>query len=283
MLLSHISHPGQQYAVEFDVAFWKRLPEVLVNLFGLITGYERILPVASVLAVCGVFVLSLGLTSYFSIAKKLWVNAALGTAFFVLLLISPGIVLFVSKMSVSPRSAVAYAAVWMLVAWIAFRFNYKYIGRVVAIVVVFVAFSFALKNNEMFFSQRLTMQMDQATAALIYDRVAQIDDYKNKSVTFVGARHYLESGGHLRYDPEVFGFSSFEWDGGNPHRISALFKAIGLGDLRFRFPDLSTKSAEEYARVTGRQPWPSNESVYEDSIGIVVWLGQPGAWPFHSR
>ena len=214
LLALGIQDSGQQYSIAFDVFFWNRIEEVYALLLGLITGYDNILPFSSLLIFAVLFVALLLMGWINCLAKKMWPGLFLLPVLLVVVLISPGIALFVCKLAVSARSGVAYAIVWMVVSCAILRFGYKHANRVVAALLVIVVLSFSLKLDEMFLSQRITMQMDQTMASLIYNRITLLPDYKSKSVAFIGAHYFIESAGHHRFNPEVLGCSSFEWDNG---------------------------------------------------------------------
>jgi hypothetical protein len=71
-------------------------------------------------------------------------------------------------------------------------------------------------------------------------------------------------------ESDVFGASFFAWDGGNPARITAFLKAVGIADLRSPTPSQVASVGQEAAALP---EWPNPQSVRLIHDTLVVKLG----------
>jgi len=70
---------------------------------------------------------------------------------------------------------------------------------------------------------------------------------------------------------DLFGASFFAWDGGNPDRIIAFLKAVGIANLRRATPDQVASVTQAAAALPA---WPNPNSVRLVNGILVVKLGQ---------
>jgi hypothetical protein len=146
--------------------------------------------------------------------------------------------------------------------------NVKYFFLIIS---VFIALHNSFSITRLFYAAHLTWQADRDLANRILDRMYELDiNYEGERpipVAIIGARGYASNQAFIK--SEVFGFSFFEWEGGNPYRILYFMKLMGVQDFEVANAKQYRAAVEESEKM---KKWPHKSSVLYTGDVIVVKL-----------
>ena len=145
-------------------------------------------------------------------------------------------------------------------------------------VIAIIVSTFQLVNAHATYNAatQLALEHDKALAAEIYYRIGKKlpdnDQLTHYKVDFYGAKPFTSVFPRIR--DSTIGYSFFEWDRGNPHRIGTFMNLIGYEDIA-TVPDNKLK---EFIKYYNDMPiWPSIGAVRQVGDVFLVKLGkQPG-------
>lgn len=159
------------------------------------------------------------------------------------------------------------ASVWYLLLLLLTK---NALRKVVFILIFFVAFHQSQSLSQLFYSDYNRYQDDVKLAHQIGYTILELDlgEYPTQPVVFVGS-HVQETRRNL-VKQEALGHSFFEWDGGNPTRISKFFKSLGYKYAEPSFEE--SKKGNEYAR--NMPAWPKKGSIDLVDNLIIVNLSE---------
>lgn len=154
--------------------------------------------------------------------------------------------------------------------------NKKLIIKYLSIFLVMIS-SFQMLNAHANYnaSKQLTLERDKALAAEIYSRILDklpigydLSAYK---VDFYGAKSFNNVFPKIK--SSTIGNSFFDWDGGNPYRITSFMSLIG-----YNLNPISIKKRKEIVELYNNMAvWPKRDSVKIIDNVIHVKLGElPG-------
>lgn len=124
----------------------------------------------------------------------------------------------------------------------------------------------------LFYADRVARERDQVLATRLASTIEDIgrsvfgDDIP---FVLVGDKEFPDEG--VARHVQIFGTSFFEKDGGNPYRVAAYFRLLGIGNLR----PLSVNVLEGSMPVVDAMPnWPAPGSIAVVDHVLVVKLGK---------
>ena len=186
----------------------------------------------------------------------------------------PFLLHLLSAGTLAARVLFAAAVVYWFVVVQALQSAYPAIrlsGAILALLVVFQYFQIASVAS---FSHQFVASHDRLVASQVYQRIVDevelFDRQKTYPVDFVGALPFPNAASYVRGHSAVTGSSLFEWDAGNPYRVSAFLHLLGMG--RFRIIDAQERS-QIRERVETMPAWPSRGSIRIIDGIIVVKFG----------
>jgi len=150
--------------------------------------------------------------------------------------------------------------------------------KMVSWLALFVAiFQFQTLQNTMQALNALAAKNDLLLAASIEERLAALPGFNGETTYPIAAF------GGRTYDPpyaapstSTAGSSFFGWDNGNPVRIAAYLKVVGLSKVRAANPEEMAAAVVELSRMP---VWPSPQSVALSNGVVLVRLGkEPSAF-----
>jgi hypothetical protein len=141
-------------------------------------------------------------------------------------------------------------------------------GPLLAILCALCLLGFVNASNRLLYLHALVVQADRDLAIRIIDRAYALGLPEGGAALpaeFVGAHALPPSPAFPRVSSSTLGASFFEWDGGNPRRITAFMRSMGL-DL---VPVSQGQRTALQPRIAAMPSWPASGSV-QLLDGIVV-------------
>jgi hypothetical protein len=189
-----------------------------------------------------------------------------------MLVLSPFSLNIANGKSLPVRTLMAFplmmALVWMLLA--------EQAPVIIKRVIVVLAFALLLNhfywNTRLFYASYTSWQADKVMAARISERIMQLDisnKYAKPRVAFVGK--FVRQRNTMFFRSEVLGASFFEWGKGNPFRIKALFRTIGIEEMDLVMP-VELKPLQK--QIAEMPAWPRKGSVALFGDIVVVKLSE---------
>jgi hypothetical protein len=135
----------------------------------------------------------------------------------------------------------------------------------VPIVVLSIACSIFISNS-LFNKDRLARIRDHTLALALFSRLQNVEPSLGTqpiSFSVIGSPSYLQE---QNKQVEVFGSSFFTHDGGNPYRVAAYLKSLGISFLS----PVSTASLSDKQAIFSRPIWPHPDSVFKCGNALVV-------------
>jgi hypothetical protein len=125
--------------------------------------------------------------------------------------------------------------------------------------------------SALFYADRMAFEADRLLGNRVAETMHQAAPGFDEHATPVYFVHGFTPVNIWRGDDfDLFGVSFFAWDGGNPDRIMAFLKALGIADLH-------QPSAEQIASVRAELPalpaWPNPGCVHLSHGVLIVKLG----------
>lgn len=135
----------------------------------------------------------------------------------------------------------------------------------VPIVVLSIACSIFI-SNALFNKDRLARIRDHALALALFSRLQNVEpNLGTQPISFsvIGSPSFLQE---QNKQVEVFGSSFFTHDAGNPHRVAAYLKSLGISFLS----PVSTAALSDKQAIFSRPIWPHPDSVFKCGDALVV-------------
>jgi len=185
--------------------------------------------------------------------------------------LTPFLVMFAIGSQLQPRSLPALPLLFGIILWLSYQYFNPLMKRLLLIVVFFIFISNTYYTTRLFYSSNVAYEADRDMANRIIERIYSLDMPSNKDnipVAFVG--RYEPKANELFFKTnDVFGASFFNWDGGNPHRMVAFFKTIGINNIEV-VP--KTEAAKDIELIQKMPSWPSKGSVFYNGSYVIVKL-----------
>jgi hypothetical protein len=270
---------GDAYKVKFVFDFWEksRFDAIVNNISALLLGKTGDLPQFSAwIFLLAILPIGTGIFAIrnFALWKKGIVFLILCASIFIL----PFWLVFVQSNLLAPRSMVGlgilYGFVFAALATITSK-SMCFFPRAIA---VLWCFQFLLLGNEMYYSQHLVNNAEQAAVQRI---AARLDTLAAKNslpyplpVTIVG--RYMPAGQTFAKF-STLGHSPLDWDAGNIGRQAAVFRNLGIDGVQFEGDSKLRKEIERYVQTNDIPKWPHPGSVfvYSNKIAAVNFGNLP--------
>lgn len=121
----------------------------------------------------------------------------------------------------------------------------------------------------------MVQQHDRLLAGQLHARIDEVRpaDGKAVKVRFFGRIH--PDWPYPALESTVSGSSFFEWDGGNPYRMTSFMRVLGYDDLTVTAPDDCERLTPEFA---GMPVWPARGAVRAAGDIVLVKLSDQERW-----
>ncbi|TIO54556.1 MAG: hypothetical protein E5X80_11500 [Mesorhizobium sp.] len=162
-------------------------------------------------------------------------------------------------------------AVWLFV-YLAVTSNNARISIVSAILLGAVIFQIQVIQNYRQASSYLVDKHDTLLAAAIYDRLAAtpgFDAKRSYALSVFGGLPFATN--YPRPPSSTVGYSFFEWDGGNPWRITSYMKLLGYSNLN---GPTDQQVDQTIVRLSAMPVWPAPGSLEIQGDVVVIRLGE---------
>lgn len=175
------------------------------------------------------------------------------------------------------RSMVGVPSVMWMLAMAGLSSQRRTVVRITWVALGFAWFQMLSVFSVLQATDSLVGAHDRLLASAIYQRILDEEPPRTAEgkfkVDFYGAKPFETD--YPRVPSETFGFSFFEWDGGNPYRIGRFMNLIGFDDIAVVSDD-----AERHRLIPafkGMPVWPARGSVRIVGDATLVRLGEePG-------
>jgi len=121
-------------------------------------------------------------------------------------------------------------------------------------------------SNEFFNKDRLARIRDHTLALALFSRLQNVEpSLGTQPIPFsvIGSPSFLHE---QNKQIEVFGSSFFTHDGGNPFRVAAYLKSLGISNLN----PIATNALADKSAISSRPTWPHPDSVFKCGDALVV-------------
>jgi hypothetical protein len=163
---------------------------------------------------------------------------------------------------------IAFAGIWA----IAMKSMPQRLGLLPAFVVAAALISGSYHVSSLATADAMAFEADKLLGNRIVSAIYTTDPDFNSDTTPVYFLHgFTPINLWRQQDSDVFGASFFAWDGGNPDRIIAFLKAVGIANLRRARPAQVASVTQAAAALPA---WPNPNSVRLVNGILVVKLGQ---------
>lgn len=189
------------------------------------------------------------------------------------LLVMPFILnLFVGRVPV--RSMVAVPSVFWLFAMIGLSNGHRWLEMLASLALTAALFGTLHSSNDMQAIDGAVRAHDRHLSAQIYERIVQADaDFDRNRVLA------LDIHGAVPFVPvhygrpfsSTWGYSFFEWDGGNLQRIVAYLQLQGYSNFVAATPQQQQANLEQFQEMS---VWPAVDSVRVSGSLVLVKLGE---------
>ncbi|MEI7896512.1 MAG: glucosyltransferase domain-containing protein [bacterium] len=201
------------------------------------------------------------------------IKQLLSVLLLVFLILSPFAVMYING-TVLPARALMSLPLMIAILWL---FTFRHAGNILRNIIVVAVFAIFINNTfintRMFYATYVSWQADRDMANRIIERIYSLDPpVVNGRIKVVFVGNYQHPSNELFYRSDVHGASFFMWDNGNPGRINALFRTIGINELCI----VPLNKMAHVANAISLMPsWPSvgSVSLFEDIV--VVKFSNP--------
>ncbi len=167
------------------------------------------------------------------------------------------------------RSLVAAPLAFTSIGILGFKYAPRWVSRISLVALLLVCFAF-FKTLSGFNAARDLVQIhDRLLAASLAERIARVagpsDPGKPLLFDVFGSQPFRSP--YPKNENSTIGASFFEWDGGNPHRIAAYMRLIGLPVLRVVAPERRAKLLDDFVLMPA---WPASGSVKAAADGTIL-------------
>lgn len=169
------------------------------------------------------------------------------------------------------RALVAFPILYAVLSALAINFFDKAGSKLLVLLVVL--FSNIYIAHSLFYADQVVRQRDLIMATRLIERVEDVGRTafgENIPIVVVGQWRHEEEGPALRV--EIFGASFFEHDGGNPYRVAAYLRLLGLRGIK---PLSISELRNEMNFIHSKPSWPDKESVFLAERAVVIKLSEP--------
>jgi hypothetical protein len=148
-----------------------------------------------------------------------------------------------------------------------------FLRRLMFLVALLILINNTWINTRFFYATYTSWQADRDIATRIIERIYQLDPPKTDGkikVAFSG--NYSHPQNELFFKSETHGASFFEWNPGDPYRISPFFKTTGVSELNTVSLDLLK---DHNAEIEAMPSWPNYGSVKLFDDIVLVKFSEP--------
>ncbi len=189
-------------------------------------------------------------------------------------LVSPFIFVILTSRIWPARTMMALPILMAGIVYVAQPFWQRSVSNIVIFLIGYCFLFYTASITRLFYADYVAWQNDKLFAnritAAIEQKFGEALSRDTFSLVIVGQPKEFEM--PIRIHEETFGGSIFEWDGGNQHRIHALFKIIGIN--YFTQPSRSQITVG-YERAKELPAWPHNDAITSEAGTIIVKLSDP--------
>jgi hypothetical protein len=267
------SASNEQLAYINDLFEWGKKPvnEIIMELIRFIAGwisgwsaYQNFLGISSKsILVLFVIMFYYVINMPGSISSKLFKILCLGA-----LLLSSFSLVLLNGMPLPYRTMMAFPLMIGILWWFTYRQSGSILRKIMLLVALVLAINNTYTNTRLFYSSQVVWQADRDMANRIVERIYNLDPpliNGKLKVVFIG--HYGYSKNELFIRSGMHGASFFDWDSGNPQRMVALFKTIGINEIQL----ISTDEFNNIGNQVDQMPcWPEKCSVALINDIVVV-------------
>ncbi|MDX9839271.1 MAG: glucosyltransferase domain-containing protein [Azoarcus sp.] len=181
------------------------------------------------------------------------------------------------------RTLVAVPAVVWLFALFGLTCGRRWIEGATVLALTFSLFGLLHSSSMMQAADTYRQINDRTLAADIYRRIAEVNPDFDREQQYVVDIHGAKSFDSMypRVWSSTWGYSFFEWDGGNPYfRMLPHMRALGYANLTLAAPE---QRQENLAHFKGMPTWPAVGSVQLVNGVTLIKLGNTPGYPFNVR
>lgn len=257
---------------------WGEIPEkqILINLY-----HETIAFLTGTGVSGGILGLSLKsipiiiliiLIIIFSLKRSLLKNTISAIVFFALIL-SPFLLMFFTGVKLPVRAMIPLTLMIALLWLIAYRQSGAILRRLMFVSALLIVTNNTWINTRFFYSSYISWQADRDIATRIIERIYQLDPpKKNDKISVAFSGNYAHPQNELFFKSETHGASFFEWDRGEPFRISPFSKTTGVNEIK----TVSLNLIKHYkSEIEAMPSWPDKGSVKLFDNIVVVKFSEP--------
>jgi len=217
-------------------------------------------------------VILLILIKVFSMKRPVLKNIISVILFFAMIL-SPFLLMFFTGSKLPVRAMIPLTLMIALLWLISYREAGAFLRRLMFLTALLILINNTWINTRLFYATYVSWQADRDIATRIIERIYQLDPPKNHGkikVAFSG--NYAHQHNELFFKSETHGASFFEWNPGEPYRISPFFKTTGVNELN----TVSINLLKDYKTEIEAMPsWPDNGSIRLFDDIVVVKFSEP--------
>jgi hypothetical protein len=217
-------------------------------------------------------VILLILINVFSLKRPFLKNIISAIVFFALIL-SPFLLMFFTGAKLPVRAMIPLTLMIALLWLTEYRQAGAFLRRLMFLVALLILINNTWINTRFFYATYTSWQADRDIATRIIERIYQLDPPKTDGkikVAFSG--NYSHPQNELFFKSETHGASFFEWNPGDPYRISPFFKTTGVSELNTVSLDLLK---DHNAEIEAMPSWPNYGSVKLFDDIVLVKFSEP--------
>jgi hypothetical protein len=257
---------------------WNELPskQVLSNLYletkDFLTGTGPSCGILGLSLKSIPIIILLILINVFSLKRPVLKNTISVIVFFALIL-SPFLLMFYTGAKLPMRAMIPMTLMIALLWLTEYRQAGAFLRRLMFLFALLILINNTWINTRFFYATYTSWQADRDIATRIIERIYQLDPHKNQGeikVAFSG--NYAHQQNELFFKSETHGASFFEWNPGEPYRISPFFKTTGVNEIK----TVSLNLLKDYKSEIEVMPsWPDYGSVKLFDDIVVVKFSEP--------
>ena len=212
------------------------------------------------------------LINVFRLKRPVLKNTISVIVFFAMIL-SPFLLMFYTGAKLPVRAMIPLTLMIALLWLTEYRQAGAFLRRLMFLFALLILINNTWINTRFFYATYTSWQADRDIATRIIERIYQLDPHKNQGeikVAFSG--NYAHQQNELFFKSETHGASFFEWNPGEPYRISPFFKTTGVNEIK----TVSLNLLKDYKSEIEVMPsWPDYGSVKLFDDIVVVKFSEP--------
>jgi len=148
--------------------------------------------------------------------------------------------------------------------------NNRYLRNIMCLIVVLVGFNQSMYTNKLLYSDYVRYQQDLDLTRQINNKITELGyiEPEKYKVICIGKIETDQTPNIIKQ--ELIGYSIYEWDEGNPKRISAFMRIHGKNYIKVDTDDVDIKKAKTFA--LDMPIWPNKDCIQLIDNVIVVKL-----------